>query len=81
MNVDQKKMNKKRKNTAARWPAALVDSRYWACSAHSKQRVKTMPARPVSRKKRRPMRSTKKAVKTLPGKETVTQSAERRRGL
>jgi hypothetical protein len=40
-----------------------------------------MPVKPVRRKNRRPKRSTKNAVKTLPGKEAVTQRAESRSGI
>jgi hypothetical protein len=43
--------------------------------------VMRMPVKPVRRKNRRPKRSTKNAVKTLPGKEAVTQRAESRSGI
>lgn len=52
-----------------------------ACIAASRDRVMVMPPRPVRRKVRRPILSMKKAVKMLPGKEAVTQRAERRRGI
>lgn len=74
-------MKRNMKKIAARWPETLSPPRKEACIAASRERVIVMPPRPVRRNFRRPILSMKKAVKMLPGKEAVTQRAERRRGM
>lgn len=74
-------MKRKMKKIAARWPETLSPPRNDACIAASRESVITMPLRPVSMKVRRPILSIKKAVNMLPGKEAVTQRAERRSGM